>query len=382
MKQLVYLSLGFLFLCNPAKAFENADPIKSLRLNLESEIASVLEELSFDLSGHYDNLAYTKTKIDQCEDPLIYMELIKSERKIAEQIKEIELQADLELTRLRYQKGLELMRLIFEKILGLDHHFTSLRTFQNISDLTNPNTFPDFIESKGDLIDRVDKKKRVALPSVLEGNPFVSLTMSIVSTFMGDGKNSEKEADLEKVSCILDFTVKMHTDLNIIYYETEFLKEANTKLKTRAIELFKAYTDVVDYHTTLPDCRNNDDWDNLYEKLDETILSLQENLELESGYEKTKAIKSINNLEFSIDRLLNFLDTYTDFIVEGEQYYGKFTTILNNYGNEDICTDYLPHQFTDLRQDVELSILKFSEAYDVSELKGSKLRDLLYGVPQ
>lgn len=300
---------------------------------------------------------------------------------LKDDIESFELLNDLEITKLRYVKGIELIKMIYEKILGLDHHFTSLRTFQNISDLTNPNSFPDFLKAKENITSKLDKKKTPNIPNILESNPFVSLTVSLVSTFLGDGNKKEKEESLDQVSCILDFSVKMHSDLNLIYYETEFLKESNQNLKEDAIILFKDYTNIIDYHTTLGECRSNDDWDNLLEKLDQKIIYISKAMKTDSEYERTKLIKTINNLEFSIDRLLNFMDRYINFIIEGEQYYSKFEIILGNYKNESVCLDYLPHQYEDLKRDVNNSILKFTEAYSISEIKGTKLRDLLYGMP-
>jgi|GEM_PF-5201827 len=115
-------------------------------------------------------------------------------------------EADLEFTKLRYKKGIELTKMLYEKILGLDHHFTSLQTFQNISDLTNPNSFPEFVKRKDAITDRISKKKSVSIPSLFEANPFVSLTTTLISSLVGDGQKDDKEEDLEQVACVLDFT--------------------------------------------------------------------------------------------------------------------------------------------------------------------------------
>ena len=40
----------------------------------------------------------------------------------------------------------------------------------------------------------------------------------------------------------------------------------------------------------------------------------------------------------------------------------------------------LPRQFSTLKQDIKYSIQKFNEAYNIAELNGSKLKDLLYGI--
>ena len=341
----------------------------------EIEISLAREKATKVIFEKMDSLNTHKTSMENCTYLVKKMDL-------ESQLYSIETEANLAFTKLRYKKGVVMIKMIYEKILGLDHHFTSLQTFQHISALTNPNSFPEFLKNKDAISERFNKKKSVSLPQVFETNPFVSLTTTLISSLLGGGEKGEKEKDLEKVSCVLDFTVKMHTDLNLIFYETEFLKDANIGLKNSALELFRDYTKVIDYKVDLAVCRSTDDWDNLYEKLDETIHELEENLHSEDSYKRNKLIKKVNNLEFSIDRLLNFIDLYTDFIIQGEQYYSKFNTILNNYNNEVYCMDQLPHQFSDLRRDVDASISKFTEAYSITELNGSKLRDLLYGLPQ
>ena len=83
-------------------------------------------------------------------------------------------------------------------------------------------------------------------------------------------------------------------------------------------------------------------------------------------------MKGIANLEFSIDRLLDFLEKYNAFIAQGGKYYQKFEVIVSNYQNEAACVNKLPHQFSTLKQDIKYSIDKFNEAYNIAELNGSK----------
>lgn len=149
-------------------------------------------------------------------------------------------------------------------------------------------------------------------------------------------------------------------------------------MKAECIELFKDYAKVVGYHTSLLECRKEDDWETMYEKLNQYLNTMKETSLQPDG--SKKVYQQQVNLEFSIDRLLQFMDNYSAFISQGGKYYQKFQTILNNYANEDICQSKLPRQFGDLKKDIELSILKFNEAYNISELQGSKLKDLMYGV--
>jgi len=85
------------------------------------------------------------------------------------------------------------------------------------------------------------------------------------------------------------------------------------------------------------------------------------------------------NLEFAVDRLLDYINKYSTFVAQGEKYYQKFKSIIDNYENKVSCADKLPRQFEDLKKDIDISIEKFNNSYNLTELKGSKLKDLLYG---
>lgn len=128
----------------------------------------------------------------------------------------------LELSKIRYRKGIELIKMIYEKILGLDHHFTSLQTYQNVIMLSNPHSFPEFKKAQDVLKEKMNKKQLVRIPALLQSNPYISMTYTLVASVLGGGDKKKREKDLDQVACILDFTVRMNADLHLIYYETEF----------------------------------------------------------------------------------------------------------------------------------------------------------------
>ncbi len=369
--------------------------ISNIRAN-DTLLVQFLEETRTEISSIQDiwlnRICDIKLEINSAEQDICKFQesqftsdrqivnLLLQKEKLRTQLENLEDDFQTELSKVRYEKGIELIKMLYEKILGLDHHFTSLQTYQNVIMLSNPNTFPEFQSAKDVINNRLGKKNAIQLPSLLETNPYISMTYSLVSTFFGNGEKKKKEADLDKIACILDFTVRMNADLNTIYYETEFLKEHNRSLKAECIELFKDYSKVVSYHTTLPECRKEDDWEQLDELLETYMRELESDLKDPSR--TRKVYKMQVDLEFSIDRLLQFMEKYNAFISQGEKYYQKFQTILNNYTNESVCQSQLPRQFTDLKKDIEMSILKFNEAYNISELQGSKLKDLMYGLSE
>ncbi|NUQ22345.1 MAG: hypothetical protein HUU34_00215 [Saprospiraceae bacterium] len=285
----------------------------------------------------------------------------------------------LSLTETRFRKGLELIKLLYEKILGLDHHFTSMQTYQQVMLLSNPNTFPEFQQTKRLLESRLRKKSALKLPGLLDTNPFLSAAFSLVASVVGDGAPAEKEKDLDQISCMLDFTVRMGNDLNLIYYETEFLRKSNCSLTADCMLLFADYVKPLGYQIPLDVCRKADDWETVYGALEAFSLKLETLKAKADEPSRREAYKYQTDLEFSVDRLLDFINKYAAFIAQGEKYYQKFQIIAGSYANEEVCGARLPPQFNDLKTEISRSIEKFNESYNIAELKGSKLKDLLYG---
>lgn len=346
--------------------------LKLVREVFESQIFDLRKQL-----GEIDHNLFRKNQSTEKQ-----LQLLLEKMQLEDELESVEIAYDLNLEKIRYEKGIELIKMMYEKILGLDHHFTSLQTYNNVNQMSNPSAYPEFQKAK-DLIDkRLRKKNAVQLPNLLVTNPFLSASYSLVASLVGDGEPQQKEEDLDNVACILDFTVRMNADLSIIYYETEFLKESNRTLKEECVLLFEQYTKVVGYNVSLDKCRKTDDWESLEDKLDVFIKDLEAKAKIDDELLFQKVHKGVVNIEFSVDRMLDFLDKYSAFIAQGEKYYQKFHVIVSNYQNEALCSGQLPHQFSTLKQDINYSIEKFNEAYNIAELKGSRLKDLLYGLDE
>ena len=86
------------------------------------------------------------------------------------------------------------------------------------------------------------------------------------------------------------------------------------------------------------------------------------------------------NVEFPIDRLIQFITQYNNFIDEGVKFYQKFDIILNSYENEKQCDSKLPLYFKKLKSDVAIAIDKFNVAYKPVEINSSKMKEILYGI--
>ena len=301
--------------------------------------------------------------------------LYREKYQLDRQLQLLEEEKKLKLLKVRYKRGIDLIKLLYEKILALDHHFSGMQIYQNILLLSNPNTYPDFQRTRKLLEEQLKKRNALQLPSILHSNPYMSATFSLLATFIGEGETKERQEEFEQISCILDFTVRMGAELSIIQHETEYLRTANQALKSECERLFEDYVKVVGYLVPLEKCRISDDWESVYLSLDAFTAGLEGDL----GASAPRWGREQINLEFATQRVADFIGQYQLFVSQGAQYYQKFDNIVSTYENEDACKQALPRQFEELRGDIRQTIDKFSRTYNLPEIQGSRLKDLLFG---
>ena len=322
-------------------------------------------------------------------------ELLWERIQLEDALRNIESEADLKKTKLRYQKGIEILKMLYEKVLSMDHHFTSLKAQQEMLKISNPHNYPEFKEARGVIEDKMKKKFDFSLPAVLQVNPYLSTAFSLVGLMLGGKDDKDKKADVEKIACIMDFTVRMNNDLNTVYYETGYLMDANMTLKRDCEALFTECTRQVGYTIPLEHCRNSDDWERLYALLDNVVSKATGETSgqpANNGYnagaggmgqttaDPRVAAKVENNLQFAIDRIMIFINRYSDFVNQGNEYYKKFAKITAGYENEKTCSAIMPEQFVQLKKDIGQTLDKFNSAYKMPEVQGSKLKDMMYSV--
>ncbi|MCC6411233.1 MAG: hypothetical protein IT270_06220 [Saprospiraceae bacterium] len=309
--------------------------------------------------------------------------LLLEERALEDSLKRMNDAFALKVVRMRYRKSLEIVKMLYEKILSMDHHFSSMLVQQELSNLSNPHHYPEFEEAREQIEQKVKHKYGFVLPNLLSGNPFLSASFSIIGMMVAGGDAKSKQERTDKMACVLDFTVRMYTDLNTIHFETGFLREANLALKRDCETLFADCAKQVGYHVPLEQCRNGDDWEKLYASLDSLVEQTQQGTgKLNSAVELQKIARVENNLQFAVDRVVQFISRYSNFVNAGNGYYKKFDHITSSYAAEQECRDVLPDPFLELRADIKQMLEKFDSAYRMPEMQGSKLKDLLYGVPE
>lgn len=311
-------------------------------------------------------IAIEKT-IEQKLDLLIEKDLLK------DSLAHLKWESESDISKIRYLKGLQIIRLLYDKSLSLDHHFSSVRTFSEINKMANPNQYPEFDKLKELVSAKKDKKIGFDLTTILGTNTLVSVVNTFTNLLVSNLTKEEKEKELTNVECILDFTLRMQNDLNTIYFETSFLQKSNEKIKEDIEVLFKEYTKPIGYTNTLDNCRTNDDWDTLSQKMND-YLSKQKTIQ------GPLLQKMIINMEFPVDRLIQFIGQYNNFIDLGGKFYEKFKIILNSYENEKQCETKLPLEYKKLKADIDIAIDKFNKAYKPVEINGSKMKELLYGL--
>ena len=327
----------------------------SKRLAIETEIHDINQQLR------------GKNATEEKLDLLIRKDLLK------EQIVSIQYENGNDVSKIRYLKGLQIIKILYEKVLSLDHHFASVRSLSEISKISNPNQYPEYAKLKDLVNAKRDKKSAFDLTSVLGTNTIVSVVQTFTNMITSSLTKDEKEKEFANVDCILDFTLRMQNDLNTIYFETAFLQTSNDKIKQDIEILFKDYTKPIGYEASLESCRGNDDWETITQKMEDYLAKIKAS----SG---TSQYKMQVNVEFPIDRLLQFIGQYNNFIDQGGKFYEKFKIILNSYENEKQCETKLPLEYKKLKADIDVAIQKFNVAYKPVEINGTKMKEILYGL--
>ncbi|MDO6596361.1 hypothetical protein Q4512_05505 [Oceanihabitans sp. 2_MG-2023] len=346
---------------------------------LEQETKAVTSRYDFKNIGLQKRLVVLNKKLAKTNNANQQVALLIQKDQLKEQLNLNALSEASDISKIRYLKGLQIIKILYEKTLSLDHHFSSVATFNEINNLSNPNHYPEFAKMKDVISSKQDKKEGFNLSNILGDNIYTSVVHSIVSLFTNTSSSkAEKEANLEDVECILDFTLRMHNDLNTIYFETAFLQKSNDNIIKELEQLFVDFTKPIQYKTPLKECRNADDWDAVRGSLNGFLEELNKVINDET--QRYKAHKMQINLEFPIDRLLQFITQYNSHINQGAKFYEKFGIMLNSYENEQQCASKIPTEYKTLKENIKTSIEKFNTAYKPVEINGSKMKQVLYGI--
>ncbi len=372
MKTIVCISAVFLFATAAFSATREMDPnavIREMASDIGVANAKYIRQ-KFVLEQEATHLSETIKTAATVEQKLEF--LIRKET-IRDKLLAIQKENNNEISKIRYLKGLQIIKILYEKVLSLDHHFASVRSLSEINKMSNPNQYPEYGKLKEIIAAKRDKKTSFDLTAVLGTNTIVSVVQTFTNMIAASLTKEEKEKELANVECILDFTLRMQNDLNTIYFETAFLQTSNDKIKQDIEALFRDYTKPIGFESTLENCRANDDWEAVTQKMEDYLNKMK----TAGG---SAQYKMQVNVEFPIDRLLQFIAQYNNFIDQGGKFYEKFRIILNSYENEKQCETKLPLEYKKLKADIDLAIQKFNVAYKPVEINGTKMKEILYGL--
>lgn len=374
MKKLKYILFFFLlFIKTNAFSIKEEKNPNELVEELIVEINSIQHQFELLIDIKYEELERIDKALAIAYSSEQKIDLLVEKDRIKTEINLLVAETSGEISKVRYLKGLQIIKILYEKVLSLDHHFASVRTLNEINKISNPNQYPEYEKLKDLVAAKKDKKTGLDLTSILGTNTVVSLVQTFTNMMGSSLTKEEKEKELGNVECILDFTLRMQNDLNTIYFETAFLQTSNEKVKQEIELLFKDYTKPIGYIATLESCRKADDWETVNQKMEEYLAKMKTS----TG---TSQYKMQVNLEFPIDRLLQFITQYNNFIDQGGKFYEKFKIILNSYENEKQCETKLPLEYKKLKTDIDVAIDKFNVAYKPVEINGTKMKEILYGL--
>ena len=375
MKNIVLYSLLFFLWTLNVRAISfpiETNPNKVLAV-LSQEITKINAKYAPTFLIKEQQLRVVNESLSHAEDIQTKVALLIQKDQLREELTKLRIENANDISKVRYLKGLQIIKILYEKVLSLDHHFASVRTFNEISKIANPNQYPEYSKLKEVLAIKRDKKTAFDLTALLGTNTIASVVQTFTNMVSSSLSKEEKESELAKVDCILDFTLRMQNDLNTIYFETAFLQTSNDKIKHDIELLFKDYTKPIGYSASLENCRTNDDWETLTQKMEEYLAKMKET----TG---SSQFKMQVNMDFPIDRLLQFIAQYNSFIDQGGKFYEKFSIILNSYENQKQCESKLPFEYKKLKADINIAIDKFNVAYKPVEINGTKMKEILYGL--
>lgn len=374
MKRHIHSILLFLWIVNGyANSNLKEKTPNGIIAELTAEINTINKRYAALLLVSETKLISVNQQLAAVSDYFSKVDLLVRKDKIKDDISQIRIARTNEVSKVRYLKGLQLIKILYEKVLSLDHHFASVRSLNEINKISNPNQYPEYGKLKEIVTNKRDKKMSFDLTSVLGSNTIVSIVQTFTNMISSSLTKEEKEKELANVDCILDFTLRMQNDLNTIYFETAFLHTSNDRIKQDIEVLFKEYTKPIGYEASLENCRSNDDWETITQKMDDYLTKMKAS----TG---TSQYKMQVNMEFPIDRLLQFITQYNNFIDQGGKFYEKFKIILNSYENEKQCETKLPLEYKKLKADIDVAIEKFNVAYKPVEVNGTKMKEILYGL--
>jgi len=384
---LLLISLNSILARPTLSAFTDSSQVPPIGVHLDQDASyqALVSRYEFERSSLRKKMNSVESKLHTGQlqkDALQLIQLLFEKERIIQAWWLLENDYQDKILQLRFKKSIEMLKLLYEKMLSMDHHFAGMKALNDISNLSNPQYYPAFREFQARMEEKARKKHLTPLSPLLQSNPYIAAAFTVFG-FLYQSTNQPTETT-EELQCILDFTVRMHQDLQNIYFELTFLKDANQLLLADCEQLFVECSKSVGYHLPLAYCREYDDWESLYQKVGAIPKDTSPSFPVSSltSYSFPTMQKQQMALQFAIDRVTTFTERYIQFIQHGTEYYKKFSRILAAYHPDTTCAKVTPAAFLELKAEIQHALDKFKTAYQLPEIQGSKLKEMKYGVPE
>lgn len=187
-------------------------------------------------NGLIDRLTALETKFKTLEKK---QGLLEQNQEAYEKIEEIRQETETKLLRLSYLASIDIINFISEKTKGLKAIYAWGDVVSGMSSLSNPRDFDDFDNTLTTL--KNNQKNQVRLPDFQMTNPILNTAYSFVSGIFNK-KDDKGKADMEKLNCILEFTLQAEKQLGFIELEGAHLHALAEKTNNEVSEVrFKVF---------------------------------------------------------------------------------------------------------------------------------------------
>ena len=151
IKLLIYTTIIFLNIGNPY-AFGNGTSLKITSTpSVEAQLAALVLEITI-IKKQYDLIADSlfmelsrfNLNLKEANNDIQKLHWLLKKDELKEMIVQMKWNEKTDISKIRYIKGLQIIKLLYEKTLSLDHHFTTVSTFNEINKIEQ--TFLDKLD--------------------------------------------------------------------------------------------------------------------------------------------------------------------------------------------------------------------------------------------
>ena len=213
MKNRIRYSILFLFLQGNISAIagEKETDLNAILIEWHHEIEAIRRKYTHLFCAKETEIALINRQLNKEINLENKVDLLIKKGQLQEDIQKLKKEGVTEVSKIRYLKGLQIIKILYEKVLSLDHHFASVRTFNEINKIANPNQYPEYNKLKEIIATKREKKSGFDLTTLLGANTIISVVQTFSNMINSNLSKEEKETELAKVECILDLHCECRT---------------------------------------------------------------------------------------------------------------------------------------------------------------------------